>query len=165
MLVAAVRTPTTIEKIRDIIASNYEDIVGYPIGAAMPYLLALAAIENAHGNSVFNNNIGNITVNSGEYWQAKGDLKRKFGSYATLEQGVRAWLKLLTSKTHSRMLEAAENDDFQGFLDGYRTPHPITKMVYCDTCSGEAVANSLRQLVDKFKKEYPYSEFKKKITD
>lgn len=158
MQVAAVRTPTTIPTVRDIISRNYDAIVGEPIGHAMPYLLALFALENAHGKSVFNNNIGNITINSGVYWLAPGDPNRKFGHYDTLDTGVKAWLKRLTSKTHRRMLDAAQVDDFDAFLAGYRTPSPITGMVYCDTCSGEAVENSMRQLVEKFKAELPIVE-------
>lgn len=117
----------------------------------MPFLLALVSVENKRDlSAVYNNNLGNITTNTQDYFQFPTDSARKFESFATLEDGARGLLQLLNRPTHKRMLVAAQAGDVEAFVRGMTTPHPKTRMMYCDTCKYAPTLATYKQLVREF---------------
>lgn len=118
---------------------------------AEPYLLAMIALENGHGQSVYNNNFGNITVSSSSspYYLVPGN-PRLFGAFDAAPDGMRAFVKFFKSPTHARILAAAERGDFDAFFDGIVKPHPSTKMSYCPDCDRPDVRQTYQVLVRQY---------------
>lgn len=138
------RTPLTMSEVRGHLAQYVQQ-------PALGYLMALIHLENAGGASIYNHNWGNITTNNpAAGFQFPSDQERIFLLNPSHEAGAQSFFRRLNSPTHKRMLEAAQENDFDGFWRGYQTPHPITKMMYCDTCSTTAAKNSMRQLVSQY---------------
>jgi|SRR5690606_16592182 len=162
--VEAQLTPLPWVDVMRMIPIAFERVYGLAAGPVMPYLAAMIAIENARGKAFIGHNWGNITTNStdGPYWMSAGTGTRKFPVFATHEAGLDAWLRRLGSKTHSRIIQAALRDDFNGFFDSITLPHPSTKMAYCPDCRTAATQDTYLKLVNEFKSVQGAPEVKKK---
>lgn len=138
------RTPLTMDQVRGYLSQYVQQ-------PALGYLMALLHLENAGGSKIYNHNWGNITTrNPDEAFQFPTHPDHLFLQNPNHSEGARRFFQLLNSPTHRRMLEAARGNDFEAFWDGYQTPHPVTKMMYCNTCSFPAAKRSMRQLVDQY---------------
>jgi hypothetical protein len=140
-----IRTPYSMQEVEDLLRERGVSRV------ALPILAALVAVENAHGQSVYNNNFGNITVRDAtqpHFVFPNND--RLFASYPTAAAGMDALLKRLGSKTHQRMMDAANNGDVEGFVRGMTTPHPETGMMYCPDCPPSKTLATYRSVVKSF---------------
>lgn len=117
---------------------------------AVPILAALVAVENAHGGAIYGHNWGNITTAdpAADHFMFEGN-ERKFMQFADHITGLYALLERLGSRTHKRMLDAANRGDVEGFVRGMTTPHPETKMMYCDTCEPSATLKTYKAVVKK----------------
>lgn len=134
MQVSPQRTPLELADMRRMLRAAYRSRHGADIGKAEPYLLAMLALENGRGRSIYNHNWGFVTTARGPYFYI-GDNPRKFRAFDSHKEGAAHWVATLDSDTHRRIVEAAKRDDFGAFFRGITTPHPETGMMYCDTCS------------------------------
>lgn len=152
MKLATHSTPIDWGAVPRLLDEQFADIYGVKPERALPYLMAMIAIENARGRSINNFNWGNITTSDpdDDYWLAPGN-DRLFSAFTSHDDGVRAYLRRLGSPTHSRILRAAMLDDFRSFFDAITLPHPKTKMAYCPDCRTQAAADSYYSLVNEFK--------------
>lgn len=119
----------------------------------LAYLMALVDLENGAGQDIWDHNWGNITTNNRDpsvSFQFPSDSKRFFLRSSSHAEGAANFIRRLGSATHQRMLDAAERNDFEAFWRGYTKPHPVTRMVYCDTCDFPAAKRNMRSLVEKY---------------
>lgn len=97
-------------------SAAYEQLRGRlpPSQSSWLYPLAASAVETADWTSLYNNNLGNVTTAGGGDWYANPKVTNglKFASYASLQDGALAELKVLD---RFGGVDAADNGDLQGF--------------------------------------------------
>ena len=138
-----------------ILRAAFVKKTGLELGNAEAYLLAMLALENAHGKAIWNYNWGNvIRWNDDQDYFFIGQNPREFRSLASHEQGAENFINTLFSSTNKRIVEAALDDDFEGFFEGIHTLHPETKKAYNYLTDFDILDSALAaysKLVDKFK--------------
>ena len=114
----------------------------------LPYVLALFAVENAHGDAVWNYDWGNVTTDDPtDPWFLLPDNPRMFLAASNHPEGAANLLMRLQSPTHRRLLEAAQRDDVRAFVRGLVEPHPDTGLAYCPDCEFGPTLATYQQLV------------------
>ena len=143
----------SMDEMAPILRRAFAAEYGQDIGAAEPYLLAMLALENAHGLGLFNHNWGNvITWNANQpYWMDhKNGNPRHFRALNSHDEGARYFVQQLGTETNRRIIDAALRGDFGAFFRAITKRHPKTKRAYCADCDRPAVANTYRDLVREF---------------
>jgi hypothetical protein len=136
-------TPATEEQLGAALTTALlESLQALPSESLGLYLLALIAVENAHGTALIGNNVGNLMAAgysggvekfnwSGDYWRpdwwftVDSDLHRRmfagtapsaFRAYPTLTDGMRAFVGLLMSPSKKAIIAAAKQDNPSAFV-------------------------------------------------
>lgn len=155
--VPAKATPLTRDATAALLVPAYVEVFGEaPDQARAELLLALIWIENANGQSIIQNDWGNLATKpslGGDYWRppwfdldqveampdgAKkarlldlhqrmldGKAPEAFRAFATQQDGLRAWLRLLATPGMRPILTAASSGDAVAFA------HAIFSTRYC----------------------------------
>lgn len=152
------RTAVSMGDVAPILRHAFLSKTGVPLGPAEPYLLAMMAMETDHGQSIYNNNWGNITLwqprkfdsahgPAQDYFKFDGN-ERDFVSFPSSEAGASHFVDTLLRPQHRRIVEAAFRNNFDDFFAGIATPHSRNDgRMYCDTCYSQAAKDHYRQLV------------------
>lgn len=153
--VEKIRTPLSIREIKPILSAAFEHATGRSIGKAMPYLLAMIALENRSGEAIYNHNWGNVIVTSEhDNYFKHPSIPLNFKSLDSHYNGAAHFIKTLLSKTNSRIIEAARNDDFDGFFQSIHDRHPTTHKAYnlvTESSLRTSLRNTYSALVNQFK--------------
>lgn len=118
----------------------------------------MLAMENRHGEAIFNHNWGNIITWSDlqDYFKFD-DNTRHFRSLPSHLDGAANFIATLLSPTNKRIVEAAGRGDFEGFFRGIHDRHPNTHQAYnlLEGSERAAVKNTYRSLVREFQDKAP----------
>ncbi len=112
--VTAVRTPTTAAALAAAIKTLWPTTVGgaSPSNTTLAILVAQSALETGYWTNAWNNNWGNIAGTAGDYVTLKAytGVMRPYRAYASLNDGVTAYLQLLHSNYAAALNSAIEGD-------------------------------------------------------
>ena len=152
-----VSTPITMGAMLPILRSAFRKKTGSEMAAAEPYLLAMLALENGNGSAISNHNWGNVSR-----WKPEQDYffigknPREFRSLASHEQGAENFVSTLFTPTNVRIVEAALDDDFEGFFEGIHSLNSDTRKAYNHLTDYDKLDSALKayaSLVSRFKNE------------
>ena len=119
--VTAIRTPLNAKDVASMIAAVWPSVVGgTPTQAAITTLTTQVNVETGW-NSCFNNNVGNLAGTGGDYvmLHASDGTYRPYRAFASLEDGVTAFLTLLNNR-YSAALASASAGDLDGFASNLK---------------------------------------------
>lgn len=141
-------TPLTLAQMLPYVERFYsETFKRRPTVQAAAWLLTLLSNENRGGAAIQNHNWGNLAAFDtwkGDRWKGPTTEPEYFRAYPTHEAGARAWWELLNTKTHRRIIDAANANDSRAFFNAVTTPHPETGRQYCYGCGPELFASYRR---------------------
>lgn len=150
-----VTTPLTMGAMLPILRAAFAKNTDLELGNAEPYLLAMLALENAHGKAIGNFNWGNVIRWNGEQdYFYKGTNPREFRSLASHAEGAENFVNTLFSPTNVRIVEAALADNFEGFFKGIHSLNSDTRKAYnhlTDYGELDSARKAYASLVSRFK--------------
>lgn len=175
-------TKLTLEEMAKVLVDAFRLEMGRtPTLREAKWLMSIARLENANGRAIIQHNWGNRAHSGSEdYWvppwadeslpdsklspdelatrvrmNAGKPVPRRFAAYPDHMTGARKFVRLFKSRTHARILEAAQRDDGEAVWRAIWTPHPVTKMKYCVECGTERHRKAYQSAADSSVRLFP----------
>jgi len=121
VVVSREQTPLNMVEVTARLAAVFRDMWGkVPSENLMRVAAGIVGFENGGGWSIWNGNVGNITAPAwytGRVWTANG---LYFLDFPSVEEGMRAWWVLMSSRYHDVLVDAEQGDITAAIRDLFR---------------------------------------------